>query len=102
MNNKLSIKINIAERFYSLKVEPDEEEKIRLAAKIISDKILSLKERQSGKDAQDWLAMACLWFAMKVIDAENNPDLSIAIKGIQNFERQIAEYLEYAAENNKC
>jgi cell division protein ZapA len=95
MNNKLSIKINIAERFYSLKVEPDEEEKIRHAAKTINEKMNSLRDRQSGKDAQDWLAMACLWFAMKLFDAETNPEKDAAIAMLQNFERQIADYLEY-------
>lgn len=98
MDDKLSIRINIAERYYSLKAEPDEEEGIRLAAKIIGEKLLSLKQKQPNKDMQDWLAMTCLWFAMKLAEAESKPDLDIAVNGIRSFENQIAEYLEYAAE----
>ena len=38
-NDKLSIRVNIADRFYPLKVERKDEEKIRLAAKMINEKV---------------------------------------------------------------
>ncbi|GHT81675.1 hypothetical protein FACS189467_6150 [Bacteroidia bacterium] len=97
MEEKLSIRLNIAERFYSLKIEKEEEEKVRAAAKMISDKLLSLKQKQPSRDVQDWLAMACLWFSMKLIDTEKDQDVDVAtIEEIQNIDQQIADYLEYA------
>jgi cell division protein ZapA len=98
MMDALKIKINIAERFYAIKIKPEEEEITRLAAKIISDKIRTLKEKQSGKDVQDWLSMACLWFALKFVENEHKSDMTEVVKGIQNFEQQISDYLECAEE----
>ena len=39
MEEKLSIKVQIAERFYPLKIDRQDEEKIRKAAKLINDKV---------------------------------------------------------------
>jgi cell division protein ZapA len=101
MDDKLSIRINIAERFYPLRIESDEEEKVRLAAKTISDKLQSLKQKQPTRDVQDWLAMVCLWFAMKLVDRDKNQaadsqEMDVAVQGIRELEQQIAEYVGYA------
>jgi len=37
MEEKLSIRVNIADRYYPLKIERDDEERIRRAAKMIND-----------------------------------------------------------------
>jgi len=55
MEEKLAIKVQIAERFYPLKIERREEEKIRKAAKLINDRLLQYKQRYSDKDQQDFL-----------------------------------------------
>jgi cell division protein ZapA (FtsZ GTPase activity inhibitor) len=51
MEEKLSIKVQIAERFYPLKIKRQDEEKIRKAAKLINDKVLQYKQRYTDKDA---------------------------------------------------
>ena len=56
----LSIKVQIAERFYPLKIKRQDEEKIRKAARLINDKILQYKQRYTDKDSQDFMAMAAL------------------------------------------
>ena len=55
--NKLSIKIKIADREYPMKVEPDEEERIRKAGKIVNEKIKLFKSQFGIDDKQDLLAM---------------------------------------------
>ena len=70
MNDKLSIKINIADRYYPLKIDRKDEEKIRKAARSINEKVLQYKQKYSDKDSQDFLAMAALQFVIKVIDTE--------------------------------
>lgn len=55
--DKLSIKIKIADREYPMKVEPDEEERIRRAGKIVNEKIKLFKSQFGIDDKQDLLAM---------------------------------------------
>jgi cell division protein ZapA len=94
--NELSIRVNIAERFYPLKINRDDEENIRMAARIINEKVFSFKQRHTDKDMQDWLAMACLFFSFKLIENEKRQDLSTALTGLKNLEQKLTEYLEYA------
>ncbi len=76
MDDKLSIRINIADRYYPLKIERTDEEKIRKAAKLINDKVLQYKQKYVDKDIQDFLAMAALQYVIRVLDTENRNDLS--------------------------
>lgn len=55
--DKLSIKIKIADREYPMKVEPEEEERIRKAGKIVNEKIKLFKSQFGIDDKQDLLAM---------------------------------------------
>ena len=78
MDEKLSIRINIADRYYPLKIDRKDEEKIRKAARSINEKVLLSKQKYTDKDTQDYLAMAALQFVMKVIDGEDfNRDTEI-------------------------
>jgi cell division protein ZapA len=70
MDEKLSIRINIADRYYPLKIDRNDEEKIRKAARTINEKVLLYKQKYGDKDTQDFLAMAALQFVIKVIDGE--------------------------------
>jgi cell division protein ZapA len=70
MDDKLSIRVNVADRYYPLKVERDNEEKIRKAARMINEKVLQYKQRYSDKDVQDFLAMASLQYVIKLIEDE--------------------------------
>jgi cell division protein ZapA (FtsZ GTPase activity inhibitor) len=70
MDDKLSIRVNIADRYYPLKVAREEEEKIRKAARMINEKVLQYKSRYSDKDLQDFLAMAALQYVIKLNDEE--------------------------------
>jgi cell division protein ZapA (FtsZ GTPase activity inhibitor) len=70
MDDKLSIRINVADRYYPLKVERENEEKIRKAARMINEKVLQYKQRYSDKDIQDFLAMASLQYVIKLNEQE--------------------------------
>ena len=94
MEDKLSIRINIAERYYPLKVNRDEEERIRKAAKMINDKLLLYKQTYSGKEAQDFMAMVSLHFATKFIEMEEKMDESPIIEEVETLNENIEEYLK--------
>jgi cell division protein ZapA len=54
---ELSIKIKIADREYPMKVDPDDEERIRRAGKIINEKLKHYSKHFGIDDKQDLLAM---------------------------------------------
>ncbi len=66
----ISIKINIADRVYPLKVSTEEEEIIRRAAKMINDRIKDYQENYAVKDKQDLLSMCVLHYATTSLKAE--------------------------------
>jgi len=74
-DDMLSIKVQIAERFYPLKIKRLDEEKIRQAARLINDKILQYKQRYTDKDSQDFMAMATLQFVINLIDCEQQQNV---------------------------
>lgn len=83
MDDKLSIRVNIADRYYPLKVERENEERIRKAARMINEKVLQYKQRYSDKDVQDFLAMASLQYVIKLNEDEERlvtDDLTEALK----------------------
>ncbi len=60
MSEELSINVNIAGRPYKLSINREDEEKIRIAAKNINEKVKRIQEHFAVKDKQDPLAMAAL------------------------------------------
>jgi cell division protein ZapA (FtsZ GTPase activity inhibitor) len=70
MDDKLSIRVNVADRYYPLKVESENEERIRKAARLINEKVLQYKQRYVDKDIQDFLAMAALQYVIRLIEIE--------------------------------
>jgi cell division protein ZapA (FtsZ GTPase activity inhibitor) len=67
---EISIKINIADRVYPLKVSMEEEEIIRRAAKLIGDRLKEFQENYAVRDKQDLLSMAVLHYATASLKAE--------------------------------
>ena len=87
MDDKLSIRVNVADRYYPLKVERENEEKIRKAARMINEKVLQYKQRYADKDVQDFLAMASLQYVIKLNEEEeklNSNHFPDAIKELIN------------------
>lgn len=93
MDDKLSIRINIADRYYPLKIERTDEEKIRKAAKLINDKVLQYKQKYVDKDAQDFLAMAALQYVIKVLDTEDKNDLGPITSEIRELNEDLDSVL---------
>jgi len=53
----------IADRSYRIKLDPKDEEVVRKTVKTINDKIIEFKTMFAGKDMQDYVAMALMWYA---------------------------------------
>jgi cell division protein ZapA (FtsZ GTPase activity inhibitor) len=93
-NEMLSIKVQIAERFYPLKIKRQDEEKIRKAANLINDKVLQYKQRYTDKDAQDFMAMAALQFVINLLDCEQQQNVVSLEKELGVLSRELDELLK--------
>jgi cell division protein ZapA (FtsZ GTPase activity inhibitor) len=93
MDDKLSIRVNVAERFYPLRIERQDEERIRLAARLINEKVSQYKERYADKDVQDFLAMAALQYVIKVLELENQHNDSIVVESVRQLEQKLGSIL---------
>ncbi len=94
MDEQLSIKVQIAERFYPLKIRRQEEEKIRRAARLINDKVLQYKQRYTDKDAQDFLAMVALQFVINLLDCEEEQNVVSLEEELGVLNRELDELLK--------
>jgi cell division protein ZapA (FtsZ GTPase activity inhibitor) len=94
MDDKLSIKVNVADRYYPLKIERKDEEKIRKAARLINEKVMQYKQRYLDKDVQDFLAMAALQFVTRVIEMEDKFDVLPLEQKLQELNEELEEFLK--------
>ncbi len=90
----LSIKVQIAERFYPLKIKRQDEEKIRKAARLINDKVLQYKQRYTDKDTQDFMAMAALQFVINLIDCEQQQNVVSLEEELGSLSSELDELLK--------
>jgi cell division protein ZapA (FtsZ GTPase activity inhibitor) len=94
MDDKLSIRVNVADRYYPLKVEREDEEKIRRAARLINEKVLQYKQRYTDKDVQDFLAMAALQFVIKLSEEEEKLSSDYLPDALKELTQKIETVLE--------
>ena len=90
MSEKLSIKINIANRFIPQKVNKESEEHIRLAAKNIEERIKFYENNYEINDKQDLLAIVLLNLQQKLkvkvkITKKERSDISDDLNQINNI-----------------
>ncbi|MFY9150960.1 MAG: cell division protein ZapA [Prolixibacteraceae bacterium] len=93
MTEKLSINIKIDGRSYPLKVDRENEEKHRKAAKIINDIVLQYRQKYVNNDTQDFLAMAAFQFVLKALDLEEKVDRSPLFDELKQLDEELGDYL---------
>ena len=93
MEDKLSIKVNLVDRYYPLKIEGKDEERIRKAAKLINERVLQYKQRYTDKDTQDFLAMAALQFVIKNLEFEELGNDQTFLNQLSDLNTELEEFL---------
>ena len=93
MTEKLSINIKIDGRNYPLKVDRDNEEKYRKAAKIINDIVLQYRQKYFTSDSQDFLAMTAIQYVVKSIELEEQTDRSPFYDELKRLDEELGDYL---------
>jgi len=94
MEDKLSIRVNIADRFYPLKIDRSEEESIRKAAKLLNERVLQYKQRYADKDVVDFVAMSALQLVTRLVELEEKQDVEPVIESIKELNDELAEYIK--------
>ncbi|MDI1315869.1 cell division protein ZapA [Flavobacterium sp.] len=95
MDEKLKIKISIADRVYPLTVNMSQEEGMRSASKKIDVMIKQFEENYAVRDKQDVLAMCALQFASQV--EQRQVESSIDNKDLERLKKLndlLFDYLE--------
>ena len=95
MDEKLKIKISIADRVYPLTVNPSQEEGLRSASKKIDAMIKQYEENYAVRDKQDVLAMCALQFASQVEQKKvDNPiDGTASLDRLNKLNNKVDSYL---------
>ena len=91
-DNKVPAKISIADRVYSLRIEPQDEERLRRAARMINDKLIQYK--QVKRDWQDALAITALQFVSRLVELEEGRDIAPVISELITIDKQLEDYLK--------
>lgn len=93
MDDKLSIRINIGDKYYPLRIERDEEELIRKAAKTINDKLNQYKGKYSERDMVDLLAMTALQYTKKYLEHVVDDEIAELNEELRQINTDLEEYI---------
>jgi cell division protein ZapA (FtsZ GTPase activity inhibitor) len=94
MDDKLSIRVNIADRYYPLKIDSREEENIRKATKLINERVLQYKQKYADKDVLDFIAMAALQLVTRLVELEQKQDVIPVLESIKELNTELKEYIK--------
>ena len=102
MDDLIPITITIADRSYRIRVEAADEEPVRKTVKFINDKVMEFKRTIAGKDMQDYVSMALIWFATQPSESVSATMLNDEAKeGFDRLEALVDKGLSgVAIENN--
>jgi len=94
---ELSIKIRISDRDYPMRVDSSEEERIRVAGKLINEKLKHFREQFGIDDKQDLLSMTVFDAVMDKLksDQTTTDNESIVQNKIEQIDRILTEALAY-------
>ena len=96
MDEKLKIKLSIADRIYPMTVNMSQEEGMRIASKKIDTMIKQFEQNYAVRDKQDVLAMCALQFASQLEQKQivNSIDGTETIEKLKNINDILDKYLE--------
>lgn len=94
--SSVSIKVNIANRTYPMKIAWEEEELVLKAAKLIDEKIKEFEKTYAVKDKQDILSMCVLQFVVEKLKLEKKPLLEddSVVEKLEDLEKFVSDYLK--------
>lgn len=92
--NKFRINIKIEGRNYPLYIDRVDEERYRLAAKIVNETVGKFRELFRDKDSQDIVAMTAFQIALGNTEIGQGENESLFIDELKNLKDDISDFLE--------
>ena len=92
--NNFRIHIKIDNRTYPLEINREDEEKYRLAAKMVNDTVLKFRGLFRDNDSQDILAMSAFQIALSVAEIKESEDKNLFIEELKNINDDISDFLK--------
>ncbi len=86
---EISIKINICDRYYPLRINAVEEESVRRAANTINERAKYYIDNYSVQDKQDALAMVSLEFASEIDTKAKTADFDALRQKLAQLEHML-------------
>ena len=100
MNKKeLRINIRIDGRNYPLTINRIDEEKYRLAAKMVNEMVDKYRKLFHDQESRDILAMAAFQIALNNTELQNRTDNSLFIDELKNLNDDISDFLKDKEKN---
>jgi len=93
MDEKLAIKLKIIDRYYPLRIDWQDEEKLREASRRINEVVDKYRQRYNDKDNQDFLAMATLQFVTRLLEFETNNTTELVNQEIQDLCGELDQFI---------
>ena len=93
MEDRLKIKVKVADREYPMNIGRDNEEKIRRAAKEINDKIARYRRQYVVSDPSDYLAMAALQTSVENVERQSENVSARLLEQLAELDRRLDDYL---------
>ena len=95
--NKLSINIKIDGRIFPLNINRSDEERYRLAAKMVKETIGKYRKSFKNQESQNILAMTAFQIALSNVKLQNRNDSSDFIDELKNLNDDISDFLKEKA-----
>jgi cell division protein ZapA len=92
-NKRLSINIKIDGRTFPLDINRADEERYRLAAKMVNETITKFRETFGDQESQNILAMTAFQIALSNTELQNRNDSSLFIDELKNLNDDISDFL---------
>lgn len=96
--SEISLKVEVADSVYSLKVKGEEENSVKKAVELINHKIAELERQYAIKDKKDVLAMVALQLVSQLFQDKNHAEQELStlrnvLAEVENMLRQHKEDL---------
>jgi cell division protein ZapA len=97
---RLRINIKIDGRVYPLDINREDEEKYRLAAKIVNETVSRFREVFRDKESQDILAMSAFQIALNDTKVQQVEEQNLFIGELKNINDDISDFLKEKRRNS--
>lgn len=92
MNDKIKIKLLIADSYYPLTIKPEDEEMVREAAKRVNDRIKDYRKLYPNQDPKEIISMVAYGFSLYALKIKDRNDTEPYTEKIKELTGVLEDY----------